>query len=120
MSSTLHERLGGGVGITQLVDDMMAAYLRNPIIRTRFEAIKDLERAKQITVEFFCANSGGPQEYTGLDMVSRHRGMNISEQEFIAVVDDILASMDKNKFGEAEKRDVLAFVYSMKDKIIRR
>ena len=63
---------------------------------------------------------GGPQEYTGLDMPSRHKGMNISEQEFIAVLDDILASMDKNKFGEAEKKDDLSFVYSMKGKIIRR
>ena len=52
--------------------------------------------------EFFGAGSGGPESYTGRDMLSTHKGMNISEQEFIEVVDDILGAMEKNKLGEDE------------------
>jgi hemoglobin len=37
----------------------------------------------------------------------------------MAVVDDILAAMDKNNYGEEEKKDVLAILYSLKEGIIR-
>ncbi len=119
MTKRLYERLGGADGITQLVDDMIDAYLRNPIVKTRFENAKNLEHAKQMAVDFFCAGSGGPQPYNGMDMLTRHTGMNISEEEFIAVVDDILGAMDKNNLGEEEKKEILAYVWSLKDDIIR-
>ena len=45
--------------------------------------------------------------------------MNISEQEFIAVVDDIILAMDQNSIGTAEKNEMLAIAYSLKDEIIR-
>jgi hemoglobin len=97
MSKTLYDRLGGTAGIAQLVDDAVEAHLNNPVIKTRFENAKDIEHAKKMSVEFFCVGSGGPETYSGRDMLSTHRGMNISEQEFIAVVDDIFEVMDKKK-----------------------
>ncbi len=119
MSQTLYDRLGGADGIAQLVDDAVEAHLNNPIIKTRFENTKDIEHAKKMSVEFFCAGSGGPETYSGRDMLSTHRGMNISEQEFIAVVDDILEAMDKNQLVDDVKTDVLSILYSLKSEIIR-
>lgn len=119
MSKTLYERLGGKEGITKLVDDAVDAHLNNPVVKTRFENTADIEHAKKMSVEFFCAGSGGPEEYSGKDMLSAHKGMNISEQEFIAVVDDILWAMDENHLGDDLKRDVLAILYSLKGEIIR-
>ena len=119
MSKTLYERLGGIDGITRLVDDAVDAHFANPLIKTRFEKTLDVEHAKRMSVMFFCAGSGGPQTYTGRDLVTTHKGMNISEQEFIAVVDDILLAMDKNNLGDDVKKDVLAILYSLKSQIIR-
>lgn len=119
MSKTLYERLGGADGITKLVDDAVETHLNNPIVKTRFENIKDIEYAKKMSVEFFCAGAGGPAPYSGRDMLTTHKGMNISEQEFIAVVDDILGAMDKNQLGEDERKDVLSILYSLKGEIIR-
>jgi hemoglobin len=119
MSKTLYERLGGNDGIRKLVDDAVDAHLNNPIVKTRFENTEDIEHAKRMSVEFFCAGSGGPETYTGRDMVTTHKGMNISEQEFIAVVDDIFLAMDKNDLGDDVKKDVLAVLYSLKSEIIR-
>ena len=119
MAQSLYERLGGAQGIAQLVEDAVDAHLNNPIVKTRFENTKDIEHAKMMSREFFGAGSGGPESYTGRDMLTTHKGMNISEQEFIEVVDDILGAMDKNKLGENEKKDVLAILYSLKDEIIR-
>lgn len=45
--------------------------------------------------------------------------MNISEQEFLAVVDDILEGMCINNYEEVDKKDVLAILYSLKDSAIR-
>ncbi len=119
MTTTLYQRLGGADGIARLVDDVMAAHLDNPIVKTRFENIKDMARAKKMAREFFCAGSGGPEPYTGKDMLAAHKGMNISEQEYLAVTDDIVGAMNKHKLDEATRNDVIAILYSLKGNIIR-
>lgn len=123
MARTLYNRLGEIKGITKLVDDVVNLHMGNPTISPRFVPYRDqpdrLRLIKQHTVHFFCAGSGGPQEYKGRDMVTTHKGMNISEQEFMAVVDDILEAMDVNNYGDEEKKDVLAILYSLKGGVIR-
>ncbi len=119
MPATLYERLGEEAGITRLVDDAVDAHLNNPTVKTRFENTEDIEHAKRMSVEFFCAGSGGPQAYSGRDLLTAHRGMNISEEEFIAVVDDILGAMDKNGLDDEVKKEVLAVLYSLKGDVIR-
>jgi hemoglobin len=119
MTTSLYERLGGADGIARLVDDVIAAHLDNPIVKTRFENIKDMEHAKKMAREFFSAGSGGPVTYTGKDMLAAHKGMNISEQEYLAVMDDIVGAIDKNRLGEDVKKDVIAILYSLKGNIIR-
>ena len=119
MSTTLYQRLGGANGIAKLVDDVMAAHLINPVVKTRFENIKDLDRAKKMAREFFCAGSGGPEPYTGKDMLTAHKGMNVSEQEYLAATDDNVGAMEKNKLSDDTKKDVIAILYSLKGNIIQ-
>ena len=119
MTTTLYQRLGESAGITRLVDDVIAAHLVNPIVKTRFENVKDLPRLYKMAAEFFCAGSGGPQAYTGKDMLAAHKGMNISEQEYLAVTDDIVGAMTKNKLDDGTKNEVVAILYSLKGEIIR-
>lgn len=119
MSASLYDRLGGAAGISALVDDIVAAHLGNPAVEARFRHVSDLEHLKTMAREFFAAGSGGPEKYTGKDMRTAHRGMNISEQEYMAVMDDIMAALDKNGIDAATKKDVLAIIYSLKGEIIR-
>ena len=119
MTYTLYQRLGEAAGIARLVDDVMAAHLANPVIKTRFENIKDLDRAKRMAREFFCAGSGGPEPYTGKDMLAAHKGMNISLQEYLAATDDIVGAMGKHQYDEETKNDVIAILYALKGNIIR-
>lgn len=119
MNPSLFERLGGSTGIASIVDDVMARHMANPVVKTRFENIEDTDRAKKMAFDFFAAGSGGPVQYTGLDMRSAHRGMNISEQEYLAVMDDIMGALDKHHIDEATQKDVLAILYSLKNDIIR-
>jgi len=119
MTPSLYERLGKADGIGRLVDDVMAAHLVNPIVKPRFAAIADLDRAKRLAHEFFCVGAGGPESYTGRDMLAAHRGMNISEEEYLAVVDDIMGALAKNDIDAPTRTEVLGILYSLKGTIVR-
>lgn len=119
MSETLYKRLGSLQGITKVVNDAVDLHLKNPIVKTRFENSSDIDHAKKMSVEFFCAGSGGPESYSGRDLITAHSGMNISEQEYLAVVDDIMEAMEMNNVGENEKKDVLSILFSLKEQVIR-
>jgi hemoglobin len=118
-TASLYDRLGRFEGITRIVRDVMDNHLANPAIRTRFEASKDLDHAKKMAVEFFCAGCGGPECYTGRDLLVTHKGMNISEQEYMAAMDDILAALEKNDVDPGTRGEVTAILYSLKGQVIR-
>lgn len=114
---TLYERLGGAEKIRTITGDILDNHLNNPTVSVRYQ---DSEREKLIdtVAEFVCAGTGGPQEYTGKDMLTTHRGMNINEVEYLAVIDDIMAALDKNGVGDQEKMEVLMICYSLKGEIL--
>ena len=116
---SLYDRLGRFDGITRIVHDVMDAHLANPVIAPRFQAARDLDHAKKMAVEFFCAGCGGPECYTGRDLVVTHKGMNISEQEYMAAMDDILGALEKNDVDPATRGEVTAVLYSLKAQVIR-
>jgi hemoglobin len=115
---TLFERLGGASRIATVVDDALDRHAVNPLLAPRF-AGKDLPRLKQLGAQFFCMGSGGPQAYEGRDMRAAHSGMNISEQEFIAAIDDIVAALQAHGTGTAEVNEVVGILYSMKGEVLR-
>ena len=122
MTKILFERLGGTNGITTIVDDVVEAHMKNPAISSRFLPYKEqpekLAVIKRHTIDFFSAGSGGPVVYSGRDMPTTHKGMNINPAEYMYVVDDILMVLDKHKVDEASKKDVLFILWSLKDMII--
>lgn len=122
MSKSLFERLGGTEGIAMIVDDVVETHMSNPAVSARFIPYKDeperLAVIKQHTVDFFSAGSGGPVDYTGRDMITTHKGMNISPGEYMHVVDDIFVALDKHSIDEETKKDVLSILWSLKGMII--
>lgn len=116
---TLYERLGRRDGIARITRDLIANHLANPLVKTRYEYVENMARVEQHVIEFFCAGAGGPETYGGKDMLATHRGMNISEQEFVAVVDDALAALVSNGIDATTRNDVLAILWSLKGEVIR-
>lgn len=118
MSASLYERLGGPEGVVAIAQDLVDLHLGNPLINSRF---KDSNAAdlKALAGDFLGAGTGGSEAYAGRDMLATHRGMNISEEEFIAVLDDALKALDNNGIGQREKEEVLFILYSMKGEVVR-
>jgi len=65
------------------------------------------------------SGTGGPQTYTGKDVLAAHKHMNIDEQELVSAIDDVMTAMTKNGYEQAEKNDILAILYSLKGDVVR-
>lgn len=117
-AQSLYQRLGGAERIAAVVDEALDRHAANPLLAPRFRG-KDLPRLKQLGTQFFCMGSGGPQAYEGRDMRSAHTGMNISEQELIAAIDDIVAALQTQQVGAAEVSEVIGILYSLKGEVLR-
>jgi hemoglobin len=121
-TASLFERLGAAPGIAAIVDSIVDAHLANPIIGPRFTPYLDtperIAALKGHVCTFFEAGGGGPRAYTGRSMRDAHRGMNINETEFVAVLDDILTVLNKHGVDPATQKDVLAIAYSLKSEIV--
>lgn len=115
--ATLYDRLGGRSRIEAICEDIFNNHVANPLIKTRYAA-SDPVKVKRLVTEMCCAGFGGPEQYTGKDMISAHRGMNINETEFIAVCDDVLAALEKNKVAKREKDEILCILYSLKNEVV--
>jgi hemoglobin len=117
MTDTLYARLGGTEGITQIASDLVDNHLANPLIAARFSG-SDVPRFKETARDFFMLGSGGPQVYKGKDMVTAHKHMNISDNEFMAAVDDLMKALDNSGIGDQEKSEVLYIFYTLRPEVV--
>lgn len=115
--ATLYERLGRRPGIEKIVELIWANHTSNPAIKQRYVNSNPAE-VKRLVTEMCCAGFGGPEAYTGKDMVTAHTGMNINEAEFVAVCDDVLDALDKSQVGKREKDEILCILYSLKPEVV--
>ena len=115
--ASLYDRLGGKPAITAVVDDFIGNVAADAAINRRFGGA-NIPRLKTMLVDQICAASGGPCTYAGKDMVSVHKGMNITEAEFGALVGALVKSLDKFKVPEKEKGELLGALGGMKKAIV--
>ena len=118
MNTSLYERLGRAEGIVAIVDKAVDRHAANPLLAPRFSRT-DLPRAKRLGALFFCMGAGGPQQYDGRDLRTAHAGMNISEQELVAAIDDFVAAMQEQGVAPPEVNEVVGILYSLKGEVMR-
>jgi len=116
---SLYDRLGGKPAITGVVDDFIGNVAADGRINRRFEGV-NIPRLKGLLVDQICAATGGPCKYTGRPMAEAHRGMNITDAEFGALVEDLVKALDKFKVPAQEKDELLGALGGMKGQIVGR
>ena len=62
--------------------------------------------------------SGGPRRYTGRDMKTTHDGMKVTTGEFNALVEDLVATLNRFGVGKAEQDELLAILGPLKSDIV--
>jgi hemoglobin len=88
-------------------------------VKKRLEAIH-IPSLKIQVVNQLCEATGGPCKYAGRDMKMSHAGLEITSREFDIGVEDLVATLDKLKVGEREKKELLALLGPMKKDIVQK
>lgn len=133
----LFDRLGGEVGVSNIVADFTPRVLDDPRVNWKREGIKrggiSIHREKSETwnpnpehvallkkhlIEFLALATGGPAKYTGGQLEVVHADMHISNPEFDAAIGDLKASLDKLKIPNLEQKELLAIVESTRPEIV--
>ncbi len=116
-AKSLFDRLGGKNAITAVVDDFVNRIAADDRINQRFFNV-DIVKLKGLLVEFVCQATGGPCQYTGQDMETSHAGMELVDDEFNALVEDLVGALDKFKVPAKEKGELLGALGGMKGDIV--
>lgn len=117
VTKSLYDRLGGKPAITVVVDQFVANVAADGRINSRF-ATTDIPKLKGHLVDQVCGATGGPCSYRGRDMKSMHVGMRISNGDFGALVQDLVAALDKFNVSAGEKGELLGLLGPMKKDIV--
>jgi len=114
---SLYDRLGGKGAIIAVVDTFVGNVANDDRINRRF-ATTNIPRLKGHLVDQVCAATGGPCPYTGRDMQTTHAGMRINNAEFSALVEDLVAALNTFRVPQAEQKELLDMLGSMKSDIV--
>jgi hemoglobin len=119
-TKTLYERLGGYDAIAAVANDLLPRLRGDPQLG-RFWAHRGedgIMREKQLLIDFLCVSTGGPVYYRGRDMTLTHRGMRISDSDWNVFLGHAAATLATFQVPEAEQREVVAFVQSLKKECV--
>lgn len=117
---SLYQRLGGRDGIALVVDDFVANMVADARVNARFKGMQPpaVFKLRSNLADQICDATGGPCAYLGRDMKATHKGMNISDAEWSATVENLIKALDKYKVGEKEKKELISALGPMKSDIV--
>ena len=113
----LYHALGGTEGITHVVDVFLQRINGDARINTLFHNV-DHDDLRRLVIEQLCAATGGPCRYTGRSMEEAHSGLNLTDADFKAFVDDLVAAMNQLKVAKPNQKKLLALLAPMKPQIV--
>ena len=116
-SGSLYRELGGKEGITKVVDLFLAKVVNDLRINLFFEQT-DHKDLRNLVIEQFCQATGGPCVYSGRSMEEAHSGMNLTDADFAAFVEDLIAAMDELKVPKPSQEKLLALLGPMKPQVV--
>jgi hemoglobin len=115
--ASLYERLGGLDAINAVVDSFVARCADDERINRKFERT-DIPRLKAMLIEQVCEATGGSCVYSGRDMREAHEGLKVTDGEFDALVDDLVAAMVEFEVPATEQEELLALLGPMRGEIV--
>jgi len=117
---TLYERLGGYDAISAVANDLVPRLQADPQLARFWQHRGEdgIKREQQLLIDFLCSSAGGSLYYTGRDMKTTHKGMNISESDWLAFLGHLNATLEAFRVPQAEREEVIAFVQSTKRDIV--
>ena len=104
-------------GIKRVVHDMLKRVTTDPRIERHFEGV-NLHRLSKLLAEEFCYLAGGPCQYTGDDIKTSHQGLEITDSDFNALVEDLQKAMDQEGVPFPAQNRLLANLAPMQRMVV--
>ena len=89
---SLYSQLGGKAAIQATVDQLYERLVNDRLVKKFFRDV-DLSRLKKQQVAFFGQALGGPKSYSGPDMKTAHRRLEIEQRHFDRVAKHLAATL---------------------------
>jgi hemoglobin len=119
-ADSLYKRLGGYDAIAAVTDDFIGRMAADKELSVFFahHSADVLKRTRQLVVDQLCMATGGPCQYIGRDMKTVHAGMGITEANWNAAVQHLVATLAKFKVPDREQKELLAIASSLKNDVV--
>ena len=116
-SGSLYDRLGGIDAITAVARAYVDRAGKDDRINQKF-AKTDLDRLTKEFVDQVCEVTGGPCTYTGRSMKQTHFNMQVTNGEFDAFIELLVAILDDFKVGKSEQDELLSLLNPLRGEIV--
>ena len=119
----LFDRLGGLDKISLVVNDFVDVFIQDPVIMSNpvVKERKTPDSAPYIKYQvtaMVCQVTGGPCQYTGLDMREAHKGLNVSEREWDRMVQLFVDTLEKHRVPGDASEELLSIMGTTKGDIV--
>ena len=112
-----YRELGGTEGITKVVDAFFRRLNNDARINTLFRNV-DHNDLRRLVIEQLCEATGGPCKYTGRSMEEAHSGLNLTNADFDAFVEDLKVGMTDAKVPYASQQKLIGMLAPMRPQVV--
>ncbi|MBL4855462.1 MAG: group I truncated hemoglobin [Idiomarina loihiensis] len=116
-AQSLYQQLGEQQGIETIVEEMLYRVGGDERIAHHFDGV-DIMRVHKLISEQVCDLSGGPCDYSGEDMKTSHRNMGVDNADFNALVEHLIAAMEKENVPVSAQNQLLGVLAPMHSDIV--
>jgi len=100
-----------------VVDTMLARVAADARINAFFRGV-NMDSLRLNLVEQICDAAGGPCTYRGRPMPEAHRGLGLTNDNFDALMEDLVGSLNAHGVPEREKTELVTLLGRMRGDIV--
>jgi hemoglobin len=115
--TSVFEQIGGEAAVDAAVDIFYRKVLSDPIISHFFDTV-DMDGQIIKQKAFLTMAFGGPNNYTGKDMREGHKHMNLTEEHFTAVANNLVATLEELDVPQNLIDEVMTIAASTHDDVL--
>ena len=114
---SVYESIGGAAAVDAAVDIFYRKVLTDDRISQFFDTV-DMESQHAKQKAFLTMAFGGPNEYTGKDMREAHKHMNLTEEHFNAVAENLIGTLEELEVPQEHIDSIVQIALSVKDDVL--
>lgn len=117
---SLYDRVGGRAGIEAFASNLLPRLQADPQLGRFWSHRGDdgVAREKALLIDFLSVSAGGPGDYSGRDMLTTHKGMEINNKDWSSFLIHAGKAMTELEIPQQERDELVAFVLTLKSDVV--